>query len=344
FHRRPLWEGRTHIQSFLDLSDPDDVTEGRARALTALTWLAAFQGDSEVAVHAGEEAVDTWRALGDRAHMPDAFLSLGTAIAIDGHLDRAIAIMRQAADMAREVGDLHSLARALNNLGVIVDDDEALLLLEEGLRVARETGSPGTIALALSNLAAAVSRMSDDIEKSREMERESLKIYHRMNTAWGITMALDGQASTAMALGQPDRAARLAGASAALRDRIGVSIQPIAVDDYHRLMSDLRAALKDDFEATWAAGARMSIDEAVQLALERDDVSQPKPVPASTILSKREIDVLKLLAEGRSNQEIAMTLFISPHTAAHHVTSILNKLGVDSRTAAATWAVKQGVV
>jgi DNA-binding NarL/FixJ family response regulator len=52
---------------------------------------------------------------------------------------------------------------------------------------------------------------------------------------------------------------------------------------------------------------------------------------------------LRLLAEGHSNPEIASALYISPRTASHHVTSILAKLGVESRTAAATYAVRHGL-
>ena len=54
--------------------------------------------------------------------------------------------------------------------------------------------------------------------------------------------------------------------------------------------------------------------------------------------------MLRLFADGRTNQEIAAALFISPNTVTNHVTSILNKLGLDSRTAAATYAVRHGLV
>jgi DNA-binding CsgD family transcriptional regulator len=83
----------------------------------------------------------------------------------------------------------------------------------------------------------------------------------------------------------------------------------------------------------------MSASEAIELAL----ATGPDPTPATqpgALLSPRELDVLRLLVDGRSNQEIAAALFISPHTAAHHVTSILNKLGLESRAAAAAWAVR----
>jgi ATP/maltotriose-dependent transcriptional regulator MalT len=72
----------------------------------------------------------------------------------------------------------------------------------------------------------------------------------------------------------------------------------------------------------------------------------PTVVPARSVagLSQREREVLRLIADGSSNQEIAAALRISVHTVGNHVSSILNKLGVDSRTAAAAQAVRQGLV
>jgi non-specific serine/threonine protein kinase len=101
----------------------------------------------------------------------------------------------------------------------------------------------------------------------------------------------------------------------------------------------------DAWEHAWSQGRALSLDEAIAYALE--SVRQPPAVPASSTaagLSKREIEVARLLVDGRTNQEIAAALFISPHTAANHVASILNKLGLDSRTAVAAWAVREGIV
>jgi DNA-binding CsgD family transcriptional regulator len=52
---------------------------------------------------------------------------------------------------------------------------------------------------------------------------------------------------------------------------------------------------------------------------------------------------VRLLAQGKSNQEIAAALFISPYTASNHVRNIMNKLGLDSRAAVAAWAVRAGI-
>jgi DNA-binding CsgD family transcriptional regulator len=61
-------------------------------------------------------------------------------------------------------------------------------------------------------------------------------------------------------------------------------------------------------------------------------------------LSRREIDVLRLVAAGRTSGEIATELFISARTAGHHVQNIYTKIGVSNRAAATRWAVAHRVV
>jgi DNA-binding NarL/FixJ family response regulator len=74
------------------------------------------------------------------------------------------------------------------------------------------------------------------------------------------------------------------------------------------------------------------------------DSSAPPPRPSSPHgLSPRELEVLRLVVEGHSNQEIAAELGIAPRTVANHVASMMNKLGLESRTAVATWAVRRGL-
>ena len=60
-------------------------------------------------------------------------------------------------------------------------------------------------------------------------------------------------------------------------------------------------------------------------------------------LTARELEVLRLVAAGHTNREIAAALFVTQRTAATHVTHILAKLGVESRIEAAAWAVRYGL-
>jgi DNA-binding CsgD family transcriptional regulator len=61
-------------------------------------------------------------------------------------------------------------------------------------------------------------------------------------------------------------------------------------------------------------------------------------------LTKRELEVLRLVAQGRSNREIAQTLFLSEHTVARHLTHIFTKIGVENRSGAAAYALRRHVV
>jgi DNA-binding NarL/FixJ family response regulator len=90
----------------------------------------------------------------------------------------------------------------------------------------------------------------------------------------------------------------------------------------------------------------MAIARAARLDLaeSRRPSSPPSPAPVDPWgLSDREREVLALLADGRTNRQIGETLFISDKTASVHVTHILVKLGVSSRTEAALLAVRAGV-
>ena len=96
------------------------------------------------------------------------------------------------------------------------------------------------------------------------------------------------------------------------------------------------------------AGRDLSLAEAVALALAVQP-SQPEAVAAEPPpvdpfgLSAREREVLQLLIEGSTNQEIAEALFISRRTAGTHVTNIFGKLGVNSRAAAVAVAFSNGL-
>lgn len=99
---------------------------------------------------------------------------------------------------------------------------------------------------------------------------------------------------------------------------------------------------------------------AIQAVVEGDSVISPKvagrlvdrlratPGPAAppppSSLTARELEILRLIADGKENHEIAAELFISPSTAKNHVASVLDKLGLDNRVQAAVYAVRAGIV
>ena len=79
------------------------------------------------------------------------------------------------------------------------------------------------------------------------------------------------------------------------------------------------------------------------LALKENN-SAIAPATTSELLTSRELEVLKLLADGLDNKAIALQLQISKHTVKFHISSILSKLDVSSRTEAVTFGLRQGLI
>jgi DNA-binding NarL/FixJ family response regulator len=132
--------------------------------------------------------------------------------------------------------------------------------------------------------------------------------------------------------------------AATLRAAIGAPPQPVDQTDLDRAIASVQMAIGDAaFASAWAAGAALpeteAIAEATALAAELAGVgsSRPKPV-ASAGLTRREVEVLRLLKQGETDREIAAALFVSPRTVGAHVTSILRKLGVTNRQGARAYA------
>lgn len=78
--------------------------------------------------------------------------------------------------------------------------------------------------------------------------------------------------------------------------------------------------------------------------LRRLRAAEPAPTDERPELSERELDVLRLIVDGRDNAAIAAELFISPNTVKRHVASIFAKLGVESRLQASVHALRRGLV
>jgi DNA-binding NarL/FixJ family response regulator len=129
------------------------------------------------------------------------------------------------------------------------------------------------------------------------------------------------------ALGQPTRAASIWGASEALR-----AANDVVIPAAERGLYDQMVALGRDrldpaaFAAAWHAGREMSLDQALELAR-----AEPSREPVAS-LTQREQEIASLVARGLTNRQIADTLGVAPRTADTHVSNILRKLGLTSRT------------
>ncbi len=136
-------------------------------------------------------------------------------------------------------------------------------------------------------------------------------------------------------------AARLLGAAATLRQRMG-AVRLTAFDADHATTVDaIRNAIGDNaFDTAWAEGAALSTDEAVAYA-QRGRGERKRPSTGWDSLTPTELDVVRLVAEGIPNKDIAARLFVSPRTVQSHLRHVYHKLGVASRVQLAQEATRR---
>jgi non-specific serine/threonine protein kinase len=153
--------------------------------------------------------------------------------------------------------------------------------------------------------------------------------------------------AVAAVIGSAEQAARLFGSAQALYDRHGFVFAPPEQARMERAIAPARARLSEaSFTAAWSAGRAMPVEQAVAEALAVAAAATavtPRNRRAPTDLTRRERDVLRLLAAGHANRAIGDLLSISERTVENHVFHILTKLGVESRSAAASYAVRHGL-
>jgi DNA-binding CsgD family transcriptional regulator len=164
-----------------------------------------------------------------------------------------------------------------------------------------------------------------------------------------IPFYLEGLAAVVAAQGELPWAARLWGAAEALRDGMGMPIPPAFRADYERSVAAARTQLGEQvFAAAWAEGGTMTLEQVVAA---RGPVTIPTSQPAASPvensfpaypdgLTAREVEVLRLLARGLTNTQIAEELVVSLLTVKAHLRSIYSKLGVTSRSAATRYALE----
>ena len=112
--------------------------------------------------------------------------------------------------------------------------------------------------------------------------------------------------------------------------------------DYNAAVSAVRNAMgHSDFESAWSEGNALSIEEAVAYA-QRGRGERKRPSTGWDSLTPTELDVVRLVAEGIPNKDIATRLFVSPRTVQSHLRHVYNKLGLNSRVQLAQEAARHG--
>ena len=207
----------------------------------------------------------------------------------------------------------------------------------------------GLLSRPLDNLGWAA-LLGGEIGRAKAQFGENLTLSKERGDKRTLLMSLEGLACVAGAEGEAKRAARLFGAAEALTEAIRYRIVPQERAVLEPYRASVRSRLGEEaWEEAAAEGGAMGLDRATAYALSGEkpsknlspatsqpSVSSPEDQAG---LSAREVEVLKLVAEGLTNAQVARRLFLSPRTVDTHLTSIYHKLGVSSRAAATRFAL-----
>lgn len=341
--RSHLSEGRHWTAALLSRTEGAQ-TVARAKALHTAGWLAVPRGDYNLAQRLYEESLAIYRAAQDVGGIAATLIRLGTVASYLRDYPSARRLLQEGLAGARQVGDKHGIAVSLNSLGELarLEDDynSAGALYEESLQVRREVGGKMGIAVALHNLAH-VAHHQQDYGKAEALLMESATLFQKLGSTLDTATCIAGLAGVLVAKGQSLTGTRLLGAVGVVLDKLGATMWAADRDDYDRTLSAAHRQLgKEPFDSAWAEGSKMSLEQALLMLEQGTSPPSPRTHPAG--LTERELEVLRLVAQGLTNAQVAQSLTISPNTVSIHLYSIYSKLGVKSRTAATRYGIEHG--
>ena len=341
-----------YCQEALAIAAPAGDDNLVADLLNRRAWILLHQGQPGAALPLIESGMDLARRLGE-SHLTARLLSARAyAALVQGEHAGAVRDYLQSLRLSRQAGDQRAVGQVLSNLGNAElsagDLDAARRHLAESLDISRALNNRYGMSFATFNLGL-VEYLGGSPGSAEALFAETLALTMRMGLKRSTAVALIGLALTSHGGADPGWCARLHGAAdQALADQ-GHALEPLEARLADLDRQRLRGVMGDEaFDAEYAAGR--TLDSADVLAgLQPRDVAAGRARAAvsggaASVLTPRELDVLKLVAQGLSNQDIARRLVLSEHTVHRHLANILRKLNLSSRAAAAAWGARTGLV
>jgi predicted ATPase/DNA-binding NarL/FixJ family response regulator len=353
----PWSEGRSWMERAIAHADAlDAAITGPLYCYYALN--AAAAGDPERALPAAERGYALLKTLGVEQFTARGAAVLGVEAFRAGDDQRAELLLADALSRFEQLGMDAFAGNTLNGLGRLAyqrgDVARAAACFDEALRIQRRIDNRWGQIWPLKNLAR-VALANRELTSAAERYAESLALCWEQSDRNGCLGCLRGLADVALAGELYEQAATFLAATHALGEAVGSLPSASARERFEQAIAQVRDGLDPHrFETRWASGRSLMIEQLIdagqQLAAGMRAAACPaisdrmRVVSSVARLSPRESEVLRLIADGQPDREIAEALCISPRTVTSHVTSILNKLGVNSRAAAAAYAVRHELV
>ena len=366
-----LSEGRARLVPVLRDAERASDRKAYARAVFAAGRMAMLQRDDDAAAALLEQSLRMYRGLGDKLGISCALVAVGmVAMRRDDH-ETAEANYDEAYRLRLELGDRLWLSRSYAGLGYLAhyhgQRERALEMLRLSVDSAEQSGDSREVGHTLVRLAYELADQGM-LEEAEARLADALSIFKECAVEQGVAGALAVHGKIALARGHSRRAALMFSAARAMYDVLGMRMEPPShadMSEFERALDSLRGRLGEaEFARIASQARRLSTEEALAYrepeglpavrVLARPDPTAARDVaaPAKAArrqrypagLTEREVEVLRLVAAGLTNVEAADRLTVSRHTVNMHLRSIYAKLEVNSRTAAARFAVEARII
>ncbi len=324
------------------------------------------------------EALELAQALGDRYGQAIASNILGQAAYDQGQYAAAQAWSQRSLAIEQQLGNRWSMSFSLTNLGKVAFITgayaEARWCFEESLQIRQAIGDTRGVAICLNRLGETAVALGA-ADEARERYNQSLQLFRSIGSQWGIAAALIHRAHLALTQGDPATAlpmlhealqlaleleslpqvVTILATCAPLIRRVGdrtwadaldqvLAAAPTTLDPYQAHARRLLAWVKNSDMASRQLISARSAPPAHSPDADNAVTAQQRPAAASPAgLTAREVDVLRLVAQGLTDAQVADKLIVSRRTVSTHLSAIYGKLQVNSRSAATRFALEQGL-
>ncbi len=355
-----LREGRQHIMDLLALPEAQIHTATRAKALYGAGYLAMMQGEYPASEALLEESLAIARELDEPQSIANAIYGLGINAHFRGDNERAGERLQESLTLFRQLGDRVGEYISLFNLAEVAtargDYEQALNLHEESLALKRAQDDEWSIANSLMSLAV-LARLQSSYPRAIDLLQEGLVLFQKIGDTADIALCLREFSAIAAVQGHSQAAVHLYAVADTLLEDLGYPVDhTYRAESEHPLATVHSRMGEARFNLAWENGRALTVDQAIKQAWELTTLLEPNAdfqimsgrtsgdqallVP----LNERELEVLRLIAEGLSNHEIAERLVIALSTVKWHINNLFGKLGVHSRTQAVAQAKELGLL